>query len=61
MAKNIDHQLSHLNESVFRNDISYMDDSQRKVRYESAVTKQLEEGKKHMKNNQFERALKLFQ
>lgn len=30
-----------------------MEDSQKKVRYESMGNKQLEEGKKYMKNNNF--------
>lgn len=37
-----------------------MDDSHKKLRYDTAVTKQLEEGKKHMKNNNFQKAMKLF-
>jgi len=41
MAKNIDQQLSHLNESVFRNEMSYMDDSQKKGKNDSVVSKQL--------------------
>lgn len=41
--------------------MSYLEESQKRVRYDSVLGKQLEEGKKHMKNNNFEKALKIFQ
>ena len=38
-----------------------MDDSQKKGKNDSVVSKQLQDGKKYMKNNNFDKALKLFQ
>lgn len=38
-----------------------MDESQKKIRYDSAVGRQLEDGKRFMKSNNFEKAMKLFQ
>ena len=50
-AKNIEHQLSNLNESV--NYDSILEDSGKKGRGESTTNKVIAEGKKLMKNNQF--------
>lgn len=58
-ARNIEHQLSNLNESVF-NESSLLEDSSKRIRYDSVAGKCFTEGKKHMKNGQFEKGMTLF-
>lgn len=57
-AKNIEHQLSNLNESV--NYDSILEDSGKKGRGESTTNKVITQGKKLMKNNQFQKGLAIF-
>lgn len=60
-AKNIDHQLSHLNESVFRNESTYMEDSGKRGKTDSHTGRLMEEARKLMKGNHFDQAIGIFQ
>ena len=57
-ARHLEHQLSNLNESAAYDSI--MEDSGKKIRAETVTHKAILEGKKLMKNNQFERGLAIF-
>lgn len=41
--------------------MSYIEHSNKKAKHDSPVSKQIDEGKKYMKSNSFDKAIKLFQ